>query len=182
MLYSNPVSSQLSTSKPVACQAVGTLYRQHSSWLQSWLWSRVGCKEHAADLTQDTFVKLLNKPSSLNLREPRAFLKTLAQCSLYDLWRKQDIERQYLASLENSEQSTCISEEERAIMLDKLGQIDAILHALPEIKRQVFLLNQLYEQSYSSIAEQLNISVMSVRRYMKTALLACFQLQNNADF
>lgn len=166
----------------ITFQTTGSLYSQHASWLRSWLWSKVGCAEHAADLTQDTFVKLLNKPNALNLREPRAFLKTLAQCSLYDLWRKQDVERQYLASLEHTDQTLCISEEERAIMLDKLSQIDTILNALPEIKRQVFLLNQLYDQSYNNIAKQLNISVMSVRRYMKTALLACYQLQSNTDF
>ena len=35
------------------------LYRENHGWLQGWLRKRLGDREHAADVAQDTFVRLL---------------------------------------------------------------------------------------------------------------------------
>ncbi|MFJ1571198.1 sigma factor [Pseudomonas sp. NPDC088322] len=35
------------------------LYVEHHAWLKRWLWQRMGCRSDAADLTQDTFLRLL---------------------------------------------------------------------------------------------------------------------------
>lgn len=50
---------------------VGSLYRDHRSWLLAWLNRNLGCRQRAEDLSQDTFVRLLGRPELPGLREPR---------------------------------------------------------------------------------------------------------------
>ncbi|MET0125075.1 MAG: sigma factor, partial [Pseudomonas caspiana] len=40
-------------------QRVDTLYRDHHGWLHGWLRKRLGDREQAADIAQDTFLRLL---------------------------------------------------------------------------------------------------------------------------
>ena len=47
------------------------LYQQHQSWLRDWLRRKTGCPFDAADLTQDTFLKvLLRAGEARSYREP----------------------------------------------------------------------------------------------------------------
>lgn len=66
-----------------AAHPVHTLYSHHHGWLQAWLRRRLGCADDAADLAQDTFMRLLGRPVQAlapeALREPRAYLTTLAR-------------------------------------------------------------------------------------------------------
>ncbi|MCZ2943274.1 RNA polymerase subunit sigma, partial [Acinetobacter baumannii] len=39
--------------------SLSTLYRDHRSWLESWLRRRLGNAWDAADLSQDTFLRVL---------------------------------------------------------------------------------------------------------------------------
>ena len=57
--------------------AVSHLYQDHHGWLQGWLRRRLGCAENAADLAQDTFVKVLVSRQAARIDEPRAFLTTI---------------------------------------------------------------------------------------------------------
>lgn len=59
--------------------AVQALYSRHHGWLNTWLRTRLGNAADAADLAQDTFVRLLQRSERLELRAPRAFLRTIAQ-------------------------------------------------------------------------------------------------------
>ena len=59
--------------------AVQALYRSHHGWLNAWLRARLGNAADAADLAQDTFVRLLQRSERLELKAPRAFLSTIAR-------------------------------------------------------------------------------------------------------
>ncbi|MDH2051580.1 sigma factor [Achromobacter marplatensis] len=67
---------------------IAMLYRDHHSWLHGWLRLKLGDAHRAADLAQDTFVRLLSanstSPSDTALREPRAYLRTIANRLLVD--------------------------------------------------------------------------------------------------
>jgi DNA-directed RNA polymerase specialized sigma24 family protein len=54
--------------------AVHTLYEDHHPWLCGWLRKKLGCVDHAADLAQDTFIRVLIQRKAAELREPRAYL------------------------------------------------------------------------------------------------------------
>ena len=63
--------------------------------------------------------------------------------------------------------------EEQALVSEALQQIDAMLDSLPPQVRQVFLLAQFDDLGYDAIAAQLGLSLSTVKRHMKRALVAC---------
>ena len=165
-------------------QDLAQLYVAHQPWLYKWLWRKLGCSFQAADLAQDTFVKVLdqqhNQRKSLQqqeIRQPRAYLQVLAQRSLFDFWRRRELEQAYNQSLLEQDENYATCEETRALVIEALNQLDQLLYTLEPISRQVFLLSQLRQFTYQEISEQMNMSVMTVRRHMKKAILACAGLK-----
>jgi len=65
-----------------------------------------------------------------------------------DHWRRLEIERAYLEALAWQPEALAPSPEERALVLEALLEIEALLAALPEKVRQAFLLAQLDGLSY----------------------------------
>lgn len=51
--------------------SVQTLYSDHHGWLHAWLRSKLGNAADAADLAQDTFVRLLQRREHLQLNTDR---------------------------------------------------------------------------------------------------------------
>jgi RNA polymerase sigma-70 factor (ECF subfamily) len=149
-------------------------YDAHRDWLEGWLRKRLGCSHDAADLSQDTFVQIVAARNVAQIVEPRAFLATLAKRIMYNFWRRRDLERSYLEELAHAPGDSSPSEETRALVMDALQQIDAILGTLKPRAREVFLLNQIHELSYREIGERLGMPVITVRRYMAQAMRACW--------
>ncbi|RTA88983.1 sigma-70 family RNA polymerase sigma factor [Pseudomonas aeruginosa] len=138
--------------------ALHTLYSDHHHWLTGWLRRRLGCPQNAADLAQDTFVKVLVSRQAARIDEPRAFLTTIARRVLCNHYRRQDVERAYLEALASLPEREVPSEETRAIVLETLVELDRLLDGL----------------GYAEIATQLGISLSSVKRYMLKAAQRCY--------
>lgn len=158
----------------LAAPTLTALYRHHHGWLQGWLRRRLGCSEQAADLAQDTFLRLLGRPLAINeLHEPRAYLSTVAHGLLVNHLRRRDLERAYLEALALQPAATAPSPEQRALLLETLCEIDALLNGLPAKVRQAFLLSQLEGMRYAEIAERLGVSLSMVKKYMLRAMTHC---------
>lgn len=156
---------------------VQSLYAEHHSWLNAWLRRRLGCSQSAADLAQDTFVRVLLRPQVLpTLLEPRAFLTTVAKGMVSEHWRRQALERAYLDALALQPEARALSPEDRLQLLQTLDEIDAMLDGLSPKTREAFLLSQLDGLTYSAIAEQLSISERTVKRYMVQGFEHCLAL------
>lgn len=161
--------------------AVTAFYDAHNTWLYGWLRKKLGCSFDAADLTQDTFLRILNKRTDLcAITEPRAYLVTVAHGLMVNHLRRRDLERAYLAELAYLPESEIPSAETRLIVLEALIRIDAMLEGLSPKVRQAFLLHQLEELRHAEIADRLSVSVSSVRQYIARALLHCMMLQDEA--
>ncbi|SAK97259.1 sigma-24 (FecI-like) [Caballeronia pedi] len=149
------------------------LYANHHAWLQGWLRRKLGCGFEAADLAHDTYVRLI---ASRRLPEPedsRAYLMQIAKGLVVDLYRRRQIEAAFRESLALIPEEQWPSAEARAIVLETLSEIDAMLAALPAKVRETFMLSRFDGLTYSEIATRLNVSVASVRKYMLRALHAC---------
>lgn len=153
--------------------STGALYRDHHGWLFSWLRKRMGSRDQAADLAQDTFLRLLLKPSDLAIDDPRSYLTVIAKGLLANQWRRQKIEQAYLDALALQPEPQAQSPEDRALIIETLVEIDAVLAQLPEKVRTTFLLAQIDELTYDSIALRLDISLRTVKRYMVQAYELC---------
>lgn len=155
---------------------VGELYRGHHSWLRGWLFKRLECHHQAADLAQDTFLRLLGRDTLNGLREPRAFLATVAKGLVVDHYRRLSLERAWLDSLAALPEPEAPSAEARVLVLETLVEIDRMLDGLKPKVRSAFLLSQLDGLTYPQIAEQLGISLSSVQQYMTLAFGHCYRV------
>lgn len=155
-------------------QAIYSLYSDHYGWLRNWLQRKLGCAYQAADLTHDTFVRLLTSPHVESIVEPRAFLTTVAKRVLANHYRRREIERAYLDALAILPEPRTPSPEARAIVLETLVEIDLMLDGLPVLAKQVFLLAQVDGLPYAGIAKELGISVSTVKRYLLKAARFCY--------
>jgi len=167
------------SSSESAKQQCGALYVAHHSWLLGWLRYKLGCLHDAADLTQDTFVRVLTSrelQNEVQLKEPRAFLLTVAGRLVSNHFRRRSLERAWLETLTTLPEQQVPSPEVQAIVLQSLHEIDMMLDGLAPRVRQIFLLAQLEGLTYAQIAERLSISVRTVKRDMAEAFEQCIML------
>ncbi|HZG18868.1 MAG TPA: sigma-70 family RNA polymerase sigma factor [Herbaspirillum sp.] len=177
------MTSSITSEAQLACASdrstVQHLYLAHHNWLQSLLRSKLRDSHQAADLAHDTFVAILKSSTRSAhleaLREPRAYLRTVAHGVLVDFFRRRALESAYLEALAALPETAAPSPEERLLILEALHRIDALLDALPAKTRTVFLLSQLEGQGYSQIAETMAISSRTVKRHMQAAFTACLE-------
>lgn len=157
-------------------QELHTLYTEHHGWLHGWLRKKLGCAHSAADIAQDTFLRIITSRDALfGIHEPRAYLTTTAQRLLLDRDRRQRIEQAYLAELalltENKEGSC--SPEQIMAAVQALEQITAVLEGVAVKARKAFLLHYLDDIPQAEVARQLDVSERMVRKYLVQVLLHC---------
>lgn len=157
-------------------QQMHALYSEHHGWLFAWLRRKLGCGHHAADVAQDTFVRILgSRDGLLGLREPRAYLVTTAKRLMIDQARRELIEKAYLQelALAMSTRQGAPSAQELLEAVQALMQIEAALAGLSAKARQAFLLCYLEGQTQAQVAQQLGVSTKMVQKYLIQALAHC---------
>ncbi|WP_095106674.1 sigma-70 family RNA polymerase sigma factor [Pseudomonas sp. Irchel 3E20] len=152
------------------------LYRDHNGWLNGWLRARLGNSSDAADLAQDTFVRVLMARNAEAIREPRTYLSAIARALLIDKFRRRAVEQAYLETLALRPDAVDISPETRLQILETLAAVDAMLDDLGERTRRIFLAVQLEGLSYVATAQRLGVSVTTVKKHMINAMAHCLLL------
>ncbi|WP_144632260.1 sigma-70 family RNA polymerase sigma factor [Bordetella genomosp. 13] len=167
------------SSAPVPAASLQALYEGNHGWLHQWLRRRLGCGDDAADLAQDTFVRVLLKPDELpGVREPRAYLVTIARGLINDLWRRRSLESAWLDAVAALPAQTAPSPEEQLAMWQALQALDRMLAGLAPKAREVFVLSQLEGLSYAQIAERVGLSERTIKRYMADGFAHCLALMD----
>lgn len=156
----------------------GTLYAEHHGWLHHWLRAKLGNTFDAADLAHDTFLRVLAGRSVHDIHEPRAYLTTIAKGILVNWYQRRALESSFLDALASLPEAEVPSTEHQHIILETLAQVDAMLDTLPLRAKQAFLLSQLEGMKYEDIATRLGCSLISIKRDMKQAFLACLTLMD----
>lgn len=169
---------RMSTAFPGAAsaQSLHELYRDHHGWLRGWLRQRLNNSADAADLAQDTFVRVLLARTAGTLQEPRHYLATIARGLVIDLYRRRSLEQAYLEALALRPEVYAPSAETRALILDSLLAIDRLLDGLGARTRAIFLAVQLDGLSYEKAAERVGVSVSTVRKHLARGLMHCLLL------
>jgi RNA polymerase sigma-70 factor (ECF subfamily) len=153
------------------------LYRSHQPWLVGWLYRRVQSRCDAADLSQETFLRLLGGTVDAgDLRELRAYLSTIARRLMINLFRRRSLERAYLEALASVPVEDGLCAEHQAAVLEALNAVDAMLSGLPRKVRRAFLLSQLEGYTHEQVAEVMGVTVRSVHRYLVQAFEECIHL------
>ncbi|WP_150643795.1 sigma-70 family RNA polymerase sigma factor [Pseudomonas fluorescens] len=155
-------------------QTLHDLYRDHRGWLEGWLRQRMGNGCDAADLSQDTFMRVLASSQRIaDLQEPRAYLLTVGKRLLSNFYQRRSLEQAYLNALALLPEDSAPSPEERWVLLETLQVLDELLDGLPTAVRRAFLWSQLEGLGYQQIAERLRVSERTIKRYMAQAYEHC---------
>mgnify|MGYP006291465255 CR=1 FL=1 len=160
------------TSELIEHQRLCDLYIDHHGWLQAWLCRRLGCPQRAADLAQNTFLRLITLGHPLaELTRPRAWLTTTAQRLIVDEIRRHRIERAYVDALAvTAADDVFPSAEQVFAAVQTLACLASVLQAVPAKARVAFLRHYLDGVSQSEIAAELGVSVRMVRKYLVRVL------------
>ncbi len=92
---------------------------------------------------------------------------------MIDRYRRRAIEQAYLQTLADRPEATAISEEDKAIIIETLVAVDKALYGLGERARRIFMLSQVEGLTYQQIADQLRVSLTTVKKHMVRALTEC---------
>lgn len=163
------------TCTPSRQRVLHGLFGDHHGWLFNRLRSRLGCTHDAADMASEVFVQVVALPDPQAIREPRALLTTIAKRLMYDSWRRRDLERAYLEALALQPEALEPSPEERALAIEALLEIDALLDGLSSRARTAFLCSQVDGMKYADIAALIGVSTIRVRQYVAKGLKLCCQ-------
>lgn len=167
---------------PELNSSIHALYQSHSRWLLGFLYRRLGNRPDAADLVQDTFVRILHRPRLLEGQSAeRSYLATIARGLCIDHWRRQKLEHAWLAQLALQPPALQPSPEQRALIVETLHEVDAMLQRLPGKVRQAFLLAQIDGLAYRDIAVHIGVSERMIKKYLAQALLHCAILEAELD-
>jgi RNA polymerase sigma factor (sigma-70 family) len=160
-------------------QTLHSLYSDHRSWLQNWLRRKLGCRDQAADMMQETFCRLLSlsREDLAALQTPRAYLTTTATRLMIDQARRQKVEQAYLETLALTHaEHYVISPEQQLEIIETLTLIAGMLESMADKPRQAFMLSRLENFTYPEISAVLGVSVSMVKQYIAKAMVHCHQI------
>lgn len=166
---------------------IEVLYREHHNWLYAWLRKKMSCSHQAADISQDTFLRLLSLPVLPCLREPRAYLLVTANRLMLNHYRKLKVEAEVLANIaelladhsgEDVAHACAVRQLLEQVLLMLIEELDAR-------SRQAFLLARVDGMRYAEIAQTMGISESRVKQHLVKALAYChsrlYQIKTLAD-
>ena len=155
---------------------VERLFTEHLGSLQAFLYRRVRRQPVAAELAQEVYVRMLRVPDIGAVRNPEAYLYTVASNLAKEHARH---ERQEGAAIDVDDPFV---QELLAELPVFVGQLDAqqrvarlreVLQQLPPKCRAAVVLQYWHGLRYEEIAQRLGISTHMVKKYLSQALAHC---------
>lgn len=153
---------------------IGRLFALHRDELQRFALRRVGDRDRAADIVQDTFLRLANAVNESNplLDNPRAYLFRITGNLATDALRHIRMADGVLDrdGLDDSLPAAQPSPEAVALDRDLLRRLQSALAQLPEGQRQVLALKRLHGCSHAEISARTGFSAAAVEKNLTRAL------------
>lgn len=152
-----------------------SLFRQYSGELLSFLTARLGCREQAADVVQETYVRVLSLENPYAILQPRAFLYKTALNLTIDAFRHRRLCAERTVELETVEHLQSQLPDQEAVV-DSKQRVEILRRAIDELPprcRHVFLLHKFQSLPHAVIAEQLGISKNMVEKHVMKAMAHC---------
>lgn len=148
------------------------LYLAHRGEIQDYLDRRLRCKETAADLTQDTFIRLSEQMGRTRIDNFRAYLYSAARNLFIDHTRRQQHRRGEPLDGQTAQvaEPTTPTLEQAAIARQQLAALNSVIQAMPAPCRDVFVLVRVEGLTYVEIGERLGISPKTAYSRMVRAL------------
>ncbi len=149
-------------------------FRHARPALVTWFRRRIGDPSEAEDLAQECFLRIAHRDGEEIVSHFDAYLYRTAKSVLFDRRRRRKV-RHADAHVALAPEHEGVDEADslRGLLArEQLRQATAVLMAMPERTRAIFLLCRLEGLRYAEIAARLDISVSAVQKHMLRAIEA----------
>ncbi|MAC57945.1 MAG: RNA polymerase subunit sigma-24 [Novosphingobium sp.] len=156
------------------------LFRSEAPRLARFIRRAVRNHDEVNDLVQDTFVNFVAADPGPAVRNPAAYLTTIARRLLWGHARRQASSSQLRFVNVDEAGEIPIGPEQEWMMeaADVIRRYEQALAELPARTREIFRLSKQEELSYQEIANRLGMTVRGVKYHMRKALLYLDQRVN----
>ncbi|MCC6141415.1 MAG: sigma-70 family RNA polymerase sigma factor [Nitrospira sp.] len=152
-----------------------SLFQQYYGELLRFLTAKLGCREQAADVVQETFLRVRGVQDLTGVAQPRAFLYKTALNLTVDLFRRQRVRAERSMDLAEDLPSMVPRQDDALEARERMQLLYDAIAELPPKCRQVFLLHKFMDLSHAEIAGRLGISKNMVEKHVMKALAYCRQ-------
>lgn len=151
---------------------VTALYLDHVGEIRRYIGRRIACRETAADLAQETFVRLLCCERTPEPGKRRAYLFRIAEHLTIDHFRRH-ANQGSCVSLDDCTELPCPAPapERHAIARQQLRRLQAAIDELPPRCREVFIQHKFEGMPQKTLAAAYGISLNAVEKLLIRALL-----------
>lgn len=146
-------------------------FNKHYKVLCYFAWEMVSDTELAEDLVQDAFIAYLDNKHKIS-SEPhavRSFLYSTIRNAVYNRNRKGKTIQKYL-SRQSRDEMDDTDYEHKIIRAEFMAEISRVVNGLPDSCQYIFKLSYLDGLSNQEIADQLSISVNTIKTQKQRAL------------
>ncbi|HEY0686585.1 MAG TPA: sigma-70 family RNA polymerase sigma factor [Steroidobacter sp.] len=152
------------------------LFGQHGPGLAAFIRRRVRRSADASDLTQELYLRFLRADRAELIRNPEAYLYTVA----VNLLREQSVlERRLGRAVDSSELAmdpalvNFRTPEEEVDLEGRVARITEMIDALPAKPRAALVLQYRDGLTYEEIADRLGVTTHAVKKYVMQGLALC---------
>lgn len=147
-------------------QLITEAYEKYRQTVFFYIYKKVNNREEAEDLTQDTFLRLLDYQSMIRPDTIKYFLFTIVRNLVNDYLRR-FYKWQEISSYMYEESPVYSTEGESRIIADDLEKNERLkLLSLPPQRRTIYQMNRFENKSVSDIAEALKLSPRTVENHL----------------
>lgn len=144
------------------------LFKELSPRLQRFIQSKGADTLQAADMAQESFLKLWQNCSKVTPERALSYLFTVASNLNIDISRKAKTKLKYLR---NQTGKSRVEDPDFILRTEEFKtKLEAAMDEMTEGSRAVFIMSRIDDMKYREIAESLNISVKAVEKRMSKAL------------
>jgi len=163
---------------------VKQLFEQYHQELHAYLVSRLrGDALDATDVSQETFLRLLRLKDTKVIEQPHAYVYSVAAHVVRELGLKE----QSQASLPGKLGDEALAAEPPDLPMDEAGrlarleQLQRCINDMPPTYQAILLMRKRDGMTYQEIAERLEISVHTVKKYLLRAVAWCRQYEQQQN-
>ncbi|NVZ71471.1 RNA polymerase sigma factor [Pseudomonas costantinii] len=159
------------------------LFLKHADTLRGYLARKVRDPQLAADLVQESFLRLAEKPAGERIDNSQGYLYRTASNLLIDHIRQEarrktdSVPHEALAEIEDDVAGL----EAQAMAQQQRQALKQALAELPARTQQIFRLNRIEGLTHAQVARRLDISDSSVQKHLAKALAYVMQRLQDSE-
>ncbi|MEO9943835.1 MAG: RNA polymerase sigma factor [Paraglaciecola sp.] len=150
---------------------IGELFSQHNDMLLRFLRARLPSDSDAHEVAQEAYVKLLDLDNPSAISYLRAYLFKTASNLAADHLRSEQRASHYRPMVFFKEEQP--SEEQTALVNEKIELLHEFVQELPAKCRKAFMLSRYHDMTTTEIAQLMRLSDRMVRKYLVRATEHC---------